>query len=280
VPPAGDQENSGTAPVVAARVAAIGAARERAPRAAVADSRDDLMTNTHSFARTTVAHLLPGLLAYVVYVPASAVVTSRGLPPPLALFLTMLVVLIPFELGVLAHAWKTAGSAGRSGVVPYTRRLSAVGYAVAVPSLLAWAFFCFFVIAPREESFVKSGISSLLGWSLGSSAAPGGSRAAWIATMCLGLVVNGLAMPVVEELYFRGYLLPRIPGRRRWSPLLNALLFSLYHFFSPWQNLSRTLAVVPIAYVVSWKRSIYVGVLTHCLLNTIAMSMALASLLK
>ena len=74
--------------------------------------------------------------------------------------------------------------------------------------------------------------------------------------MLFGLLVNGLAAPVVEELYFRGYLLPRIPLSRGWAPLLNAALFSLYHLFSPWQNLARTAAVVPIAYAVSWKRSV------------------------
>jgi membrane protease YdiL (CAAX protease family) len=240
------------------------------------------MTDTHSFARTTIAHLLPGLLAYVVYVPVTAAVTERGLPPPLALFLTMLVVLLPCEVGLLVHARRRTAArfTGPRGVIPYTQPLSVTLYAAAVPLLLAWSFVCFFVIAPREESFVRSGLSSLLGWPVGSPAASGGSHTAWVATMCLGLVVNGLALPVVEELYFRGYLLPRIPGSRRWAPLLNAALFSLYHFFSPWQNLSRTLAVAPIAYAVSWKRSVYVGILAHCLLNTIAMAMVLVSLLK
>lgn len=100
-----------------------------------------------------------------------------------------------------------------------------------------------------------------------------------VATLVFGLVVNGLALPAVEELYFRGYLLPRIPCGR-WSPLVNASLFSLYHFFSPWGNLTRVLAVTPIAYVVRWKRNVYLGIATHCLLDTMAMAMALAPLLR
>ena len=238
------------------------------------------MKDAHSLTQTTIAHLLPGLLAYVVSVPAAGLITSRGWPPPLALFLTMLVVLIPCELGVLNHVRKAAAAGNeRPIVIAYARRLPAIQYVILVPLLLSWSFFCFFVIAPREERFLKESLSWLPGL-IGSPVSSGGSRTAWVATMALGLLVNGLALPIVEELYFRGYLLPRIPCDRRWSPLINSALFSLYHFFSPWQNLSRTLAVAPMAYAVSWKRSVYVGILTHCLLNTLAMSMALASLLK
>jgi uncharacterized protein len=63
----------------------------------------------------------------------------------------------------------------------------------------------------------------------------------------------------VEEFYFRGYLLPRLSRFGNWAPLINAVLFSLYHFFTPWQALSRIVAVTPIAWVVQRKRCIYIG---------------------
>ena len=87
-------------------------------------------------------------------------------------------------------------------------------------------------------------------------------------TFVLFLVVNGFAGPVVEELYFRGYLLPHIEYLKGWAPLVDVLLFSLYHFFSPWQNITRILAFLPWAYVVRWKKNIYLSILAHCLLNT------------
>ena len=49
--------------------------------------------------------------------------------------------------------------------------------------------------------------------------------------------------PIVEELYFRGYLLPRMEWMGRWAPLVNVSLFSLYHFWSPWQILGRILGL-------------------------------------
>ncbi len=237
------------------------------------------MVERQSWARTIVAHLLPGVLAFPVYVLASRLLVPRGLPAPFALFLAMLVVLIPVEVGALVHASRKKGERPTEDLIPYKERLPLLQYAVIVPILLAWAFFCFFVIAPREERFLSAAVLPWPPeWLIGPASASA-SRTAWIATLAFGLVVNGLAVPLVEELYFRGYLLPRIPGSRRWSPLVNTILFSLYHFFSPWQNLTRVLAIAPIAYVVTWKRSVSVGIAVHCLLNTIAMLLALRGLL-
>ncbi len=238
------------------------------------------MVEPQSWRKSIAAHLVPGVLAFVFYVLASRLLTPRGVPPPFALFLTMLVVLIPYELGILAHASKERAREGATpDVVPYRERLPLLQHAVVVPILLAWAFFCFFRIGPREEGFFARTLFPWPpGWLVGAGSA-NASRTAWAVTLAFGLVVNGLAVPVVEELYFRGYLLPRIPCGRRWSPLLNAALFSLYHFFSPWQNLTRTLAIAPVAYAVSWKRSVSIGIAVHCLLNTIAMLLALRGLL-
>ena len=238
------------------------------------------MGERQSWTRSITAHLVPGVLAFPFYVLASRLLTPRGLPPPFALFLTMLVVLIPYELGVLAHASrKRAGEGATEDLIPYKERLPLLQYAVLVALLLAWAFLCFFGFAPREERFLAGTLFSWPPEWLVGAGLKDASRAAWVATLAFGLVVNGLALPLVEELYFRGYLLPRIPCRRRWSPLLNAALFSLYHLFSPWQNVTRILAVTPMVYAVSWKRSVFVGIAVHCLLNSIAMLIAIRGLL-
>jgi membrane protease YdiL (CAAX protease family) len=55
----------------------------------------------------------------------------------------------------------------------------------------------------------------------------------------------------------------------RWAALVNVVLFSLYHFWSPWQLLSRIAGVTPFAYAVWWKRNMYLGAVVHVLLNGI-----------
>jgi membrane protease YdiL (CAAX protease family) len=82
--------------------------------------------------------------------------------------------------------------------------------------------------------------------------------------------LNAVIGPVVEELYFRGWLLPRMSQLGRWAPLVNVVLFSLYHLWSPWQFLSRIAGVLPFTYAVWWKRNVLLGVVVHVALNTIS----------
>lgn len=86
--------------------------------------------------------------------------------------------------------------------------------------------------------------------------------------MALSAVLN-IVVPIIEELYFRSFLLPRLPTSPRWAPLWSAILFSLYHFWLPWDVLGRIIALLPIVYAVQWKRNVYVSILVHCLLNSI-----------
>jgi membrane protease YdiL (CAAX protease family) len=95
------------------------------------------------------------------------------------------------------------------------------------------------------------------------------SHSALLATAILGLALNAIAGPVVEELYFRGYLLPRLSRLKGWAPVCNILLFSLYHLFTPWENLIRIFAITPMIYAVWWKKNINIGIIVHCTGNLI-----------
>ena len=54
---------------------------------------------------------------------------------------------------------------------------------------------------------------------------------------------------------------------RFWAPLFGAVLFVVYHFWSPWLIPIRLLAILPMVYFVWWKRNIYIGIISHCILN-------------
>jgi len=82
-------------------------------------------------------------------------------------------------------------------------------------------------------------------------------------------LLNGFLAPVVEEIYFRGYLLPRMGVFGKFAPLANSIIFSVYHFFSPWQIITRIVFMTPIIYSV-WKyKNIKIGIIVHCLLNVV-----------
>jgi membrane protease YdiL (CAAX protease family) len=94
------------------------------------------------------------------------------------------------------------------------------------------------------------------------------SRSILWAIVALSAILN-IAVPITEELYFRSFLLPRLSVLPMWAPLVSTILFSLYHFWLPWDNIGRIITLLPVVYVVQWKRNVYVSILVHCLLNSI-----------
>jgi len=80
------------------------------------------------------------------------------------------------------------------------------------------------------------------------------------------LIFNVFLAPMVEELYFRGYLLPRMKGR--FAPLFHTFLFAAVHVFTPWMIITRTLGVLPLVFGVK-KKNIYIGIIVHILVDLI-----------
>ncbi len=76
-------------------------------------------------------------------------------------------------------------------------------------------------------------------------------------TIILNFIFRGLLLPFTEEIYFRGFLLPRMNKLGEFAPLVSASLFSVYHLFAPWENISRMIAVLPFIYI-SYRKKIYV----------------------
>jgi membrane protease YdiL (CAAX protease family) len=97
-------------------------------------------------------------------------------------------------------------------------------------------------------------------------------------TVILAFLFKGIFGPMVEEIYFRGYLLPRMSVFGKFAPLINTLIFSLYHFFTPWQNITRIVGVTPMVYSVWINKNIKIGIIVHCLGNIIG-SMGMIKLL-
>jgi uncharacterized protein len=81
------------------------------------------------------------------------------------------------------------------------------------------------------------------------------------------ILINGVAAPIVEELYFRGYLMPRI-SRFGWkTPILEDVLFALYHIWQPWAYVIILLTMISYIAPVFRKRNIYIGIWAHMSLN-------------
>ena len=236
----------------------------------------------HSLWTSLILHLLPGALILLFFVAMAPVLRSLGFPSLLAQFLAVTFVLIPFELGyILYQAKKQNKTWSLKGIVLYREKIPIWQYVAVIPPLLAWALICFILISPPIDKYLIEGYFSWLpGWFFLHIEPEAYSKGALWLTWLVGVLFNGLAGPIVEELYFRGYLLPRVSRLKGWAPVWNVVLFSVYHFFTPWQNPARILALLPGTYLIRWKKNIYLGMIPHCLLNTTGMLLMLPLLLK
>ena len=206
------------------------------------------------------------------FVAVAAVTSRKGWPPSLALLLTWLVIGIPLELGILLYqGWRQNGRISLDSIILYRKPLRIREYAWLVPALLVWTTVISMLLVPLSDTLHKTLFAWWPDWLVLSTFVQNLSQYSppivWTIVV-LGFLLN-LAIPSIEELYFRGFLLPRMARLGWWAPLVNAVLFSLYHFWLPWENPLRIIALLPVAYVVQWKRNVYLSIMVHGLLNTI-----------
>lgn len=229
----------------------------------------------HSIWQSIGLHLIPGALITLFFYLVTPLLQNAGFPPMMGILLAILVILIPFELGYLLYQGRKTG--GRFSIKQMIGEQQPVvwwQFVLITFGLVFWCGFFFVNMSPVDDYITRAFFSWLPSiFSFGLTPETASQYPAWAIklTVIAGFILNGFAGPIVEELYFRGYLLPRIPASRFWAPLINLVLFSLYHFFSPWQNITRILALIPMVYAVSWKRNIYLSMVTHCTVNTIGM---------
>ncbi len=93
------------------------------------------------------------------------------------------------------------------------------------------------------------------------------SKPVLVVTCIYYFVFNVFAGPVTEELFFRGYLTSHYNKQTIFTPILIAILFSLYHFWLPFNNIFRIMAFAPAAYVAYKKKNIYISIWFHCMCN-------------
>jgi membrane protease YdiL (CAAX protease family) len=226
----------------------------------------------HSIARSITLHLLPGVLALIVFVITGPIFFRNNLPSILGLVTAVFFVLIPFQLGYLfVQARRKHGTWKIQSVIPYRNRIPLWQYLVFVPVVFGLMVFFMAVVGPLMNETIRVQLFSWLpSWfQLGHYLENLSlySKTILVITWVASLLITSILGPIVEELYFRGYLLPRMARLGRWAPLVHTVLFTMYHLWSPWLIPIRIFGVLPLSYTVWWRKNVYIGIVAHCLLN-------------
>ncbi len=210
-------------------------------------------------------HLAPGLALLALFLATAPVLQRLGLPPVWALLVGTLVVLAPLELGIVGYAGR-----GEGGLAT-TLNLRRPARADRLPLVLAAASSA---LLPGAVLWLEPAIrTTLFGW-LPSWYRAGLELTAYsarvqIITLALWLVSAVLVGPVVEEMYFRGWLLGRIPGRTTRVTVVNATLFGAYHLWQPQAVLTVAVFALPLAILVRRRGNPVLSMIVHSAINLV-----------
>lgn len=242
---------------------------------------DENQCEQHSAIKSILLHLIPGIPIIAGLFLFSLPFFSKlfGIAVEVRVFLgitlSILITLVPVQLGILFYEGrKLNGKLSLKGVVSFIEKSPLKSYLILVPLLLVYAILLFVFVSPLITPSITE---TLFAWFpqeynlqkvMGNPEVLSGYQGIYLL-LALYITINGVLGPLVEELYFRGYLLPRMNGYAgKWAPALNVTFFSLYHYFSPWENPIRIAAFLPLVYLVWQKKDIRFSILVHVLMNT------------
>ena len=230
----------------------------------------------HSMAQSVSLHLLPGILVGCFFFLALKPVAKMGYPSFFALLLAFAVILVPLELGfLLFQGKKKTGRFTLREIISYQKSIPWWQYFVWV-SIIFVIVGALMTLFKPVDSFLQK---NLFFWMPDDNTGLVGtySKTILIVTYSVFLIINVFLAPMVEELYFRGYLLPRMKGK--FAPLFHTFLFAVQHVLEPWMIITRTLGVLPLVFGVK-KKNIYIGIIVHILVNTLNVVTGIAFIVK
>lgn len=238
--------------------------------ATVETSAETTPTTKHSLANSVLLHLAPGAVLAAAYVALAPSGLALGWPPVLVLSLLSLALLAPLELGhLLRLARRETGRWTLRTVVAFPRPMKLWRFGALVAAVLAATIVLYALAQPADRWFARHVMGFLPPWF--DYGRPGLYRglapSLAIATLAARFVADVVALPAIEELYFRGYLLPRIPAPPALAPFVSGALFAVYHFWQPYNWPSIFCFSLPMIFAVAWLKEVRVSIATHAALN-------------
>ena len=236
------------------------------------DSTSTQTNKQHSLIKSLLMHILPGILATVAFLLLKPLLNSTGYPPLLAFLLAVLLVDLPVMLGVMLNEGKKLnGRFSLEGVVLNREKVSWKTFALVFVGAFVVVYLLVMLATPISTFLTESVFPGLPDWIFldEQTQYEAYAKNVLVIVFALQLVITGIILPWVEELYFRGYLMPRISRFGKWAPLLGGFLFGLYHVWQLFGFPTVFLLGAALGYVVWWKKDIRLSISLHVFANTL-----------
>lgn len=177
------------------------------------DDSSEAIIGKDPLLKSTILHLMPGGVQVIIFILLAPLVMRFGYPAGFAFLATNIFVGIPIMLGYLLYQGKKRnGKLSLRGVIHNRKSMPIWQYAAFFVLLLGTAFVILFLTAPINDYLAECTFSWLPVYFKSSVATFAGepTRSLIFIMLLCQFVVDGLAVPIVEELYYRGHLMPRV----------------------------------------------------------------------
>src|SRR6516164_3346691 len=236
------------------------------------------------WAQTLAMNLGPAAITFAAALALGPLMGRLGLPRYFSLTVAFALVLTPIELGLLLRAAHRATGRWSLRALPSViafRRPLTRRMILLVPVLFGLALAIHFAYTPVGNA-ISGGLTGIYPhWLIAGDNAPAGfSKVVLVSTMLATLAIDGVINPTVEELYFRGYLLPRLPVAGWPAIPVSAALFSLQHYWQPWNWLLIFGLELILTTLVVRLRCVRLGIVMHTLTNSFGILLTLVGVLS
>ena len=223
-------------------------------------------------------HLYPGILITLGFVLITPIMLRNGFPPQLSMMVCIVFVVVPVFIFHLIQAQKGENRTKIIQLNGFREKLPTGKLILNSFGLLVFAFLMWGLFQPIDLFLAEHVFFWLPDWYTVQDF-EGYSIGIIRITLIANLILNGILAPVIEEFYFRGYLLPRMEVWGKYAFVVNAVLFSLYHLWQPYIYLTLIAALLPMTYLVWKTKDLRLAILTHCLLNLVGAMLSFGLLL-
>lgn len=215
-------------------------------------------------------HLFPGAILSLLYILISKTGIFNGHPRVITLGISAVFSIIPVELGILFYtAKKEHGSFKLSEILGLKSKLTIKEFVLYTILMFIIGGALLIVLQPVADFLLKTVFSWIPGWYNFVQDMSLFGKADILIAALISFFILTIVVPVVEEFYFRGFLMERMKWMGLYSVLLNVFLYSAYHFYQPWFIITRFVAMLPVYYFVYKKDSLKLGIIVHCLANSL-----------
>lgn len=216
-------------------------------------------------------HLGPGIIFACFFICFARLFIHAGLAAYSALLFAIPFCLAPLELGImLLWSARHGGAISLAEVLGYRSKDKMIDYIISSLILLMVGGIISIAVDPASQ-YVEIHVPNFLPLWVSQNAMMAGfisrSHVQRVILFWSAVLFSGFLAPIVEEMYFRGFLLPRMAQWGRLAPVVNSLLFALYHFYFPGNVLRIFLVFLPISYLVWIRNNWRIGVAVHCMIN-------------